>query len=55
MMSLNEVNARMQRLNGWSLERDRIEKDKEVANFKEALDYVNKIGEIAEKMNHHPM
>lgn len=32
----------------------KIEKKFKFKNFKEALNFVNQVGEIAEKMNHHP-
>lgn len=39
----------------WSIVDDiKIEKEFKFKNFKEALSFVNKVGEIAEKMNHHP-
>lgn len=42
-------------LNGWSLLEDKsIEKVFVFKNFKEALAFVNKVGEIAEKEGHHP-
>ena len=42
--------------NGWQLKRkpDRIEKEFTFRNFKQALKFTNKVGEIAEKINHHP-
>lgn len=32
----------------------RIRKEFKFKNFKEALDFVNKVGDIAEQENHHP-
>lgn len=31
-----------------------LEKEYELADFREALDFTNKVGEIAEKEDHHP-
>jgi 4a-hydroxytetrahydrobiopterin dehydratase len=31
-----------------------LQKDSTFRSFKDALDFVNKVGEIAEKMQHHP-
>ncbi len=39
---------------GWSLKDNTIEKEFTFKNFKEALDFVNKVGELAESVNHHP-
>ena len=40
---------------GWSLTGEqRIEKEFHFKNFREALDFTNTVGEIAETENHHP-
>jgi len=54
MMSLTEVQQHMATLTGWSLETTSISKNFQFTNFKESLDFVNKVGEIAESHNHHP-
>ncbi|MEJ2194855.1 MAG: 4a-hydroxytetrahydrobiopterin dehydratase, partial [Ignavibacteriaceae bacterium] len=41
-------------LQGWNYKDRQIGKLYELNNFKEALNFVNKIGEAAEEMNHHP-
>ena len=41
-------------LDGWKLKEDNIKKYYKFANFAEALAFVNKVGEIAERMDHHP-
>ena len=54
MITLGEIQRRMQNLNNWALEEQSIVKDYSFPSFKEALDFVNKVGIIAEKQNHHP-
>ena len=54
MYTLQEIGKEMESLKGWSFESNSIVKDFSFENFKESLDFVNKIGEIAEKLNHHP-
>lgn len=54
MMPLFEIEKRMSGLRNWALEVDSIVKDKVFRNFKEAMEFVNKVAEIAEKHNHHP-
>ena len=54
MFSLSEINHEMSQLKNWVLEGSAITKVESFTNFKEAIDYVNKVGEIAEKHNHHP-
>jgi 4a-hydroxytetrahydrobiopterin dehydratase len=38
----------------WTLDGDAIVRDHEFADFAEALAYVNRVGEAAERSNHHP-
>ncbi len=53
-MNLGEITKSMQELNNWALESSTIVKEYELENFSQAIDFVNKIKEIAEKHNHHP-
>lgn len=54
MMNLAQIQARMQGLNEWSLEGSSIVKEFSFPSFKEAMEFVNRISEIAERRNHHP-
>jgi 4a-hydroxytetrahydrobiopterin dehydratase len=38
----------------WKTENNKLAKTFKFEDFKSALDFVNKIGEAAEKLNHHP-
>jgi 4a-hydroxytetrahydrobiopterin dehydratase len=41
--------------NGWQLVRNHhLEKEYKFNNFREALDFTNRVGELAERQNHHP-
>ena len=53
-MTLAELEKRMKNLKDWALEGEMIVKDIVFKDFKEALEYVNKVGELAEKSQHHP-
>ena len=53
-MNLNEIYAEMSSLREWSLEGNSIVKNFSFENFKQALNFVDKVGEIAERLNHHP-
>lgn len=45
----------LEKVNPWGVSEDKmIYKEFKFRNFKEALEFVNKVGEIAEKENHHP-
>ena len=39
---------------GWNEVDDALERTFELGNFREALAFVNKVGELAEADNHHP-
>ena len=49
-----EIAERMPLLKGWEAEDDRLKTRKEFNNFAESLDFVNKVGIIAEAADHHP-
>ena len=54
LLNIDEINVHLTNLTGWSLNGDVIEKEWVFKDFKEALLFINKIGDIAEKHNHHP-
>jgi len=39
---------------GWSKVEDALERTFTFSNFREALGFVNRVGELAEAENHHP-
>ena len=49
-----EVEERLAELVGWRFKEDKIKKSFEFGNFAEALEFVNRVGEIAERLDHHP-
>ena len=53
-MNLGDIQKKMEKLSNWALEGSSIVKDTTFPDFKQALDFVNKVGEIAEKHHHHP-
>lgn len=40
--------------NKWENKADKLEKKFIFSDFREALSFVNKVGELAEKLDHHP-
>tara|TARA_Y100000310_G_scaffold326837_1_gene392281 strand:- start:6181 stop:6420 length:240 start_codon:yes stop_codon:yes gene_type:complete len=44
----------MTKLRDWALEGNMIVKDFGFGSFRASLEFVNKVGEIAEEKNHHP-
>lgn len=53
-MNESSIKKQLQLLNNWSYVDNAIEKNYSFKNFAEALLFINKVGAIAEKMNHHP-
>ena len=49
-----EILRNLTELEDWHAENDILSRRFEFANFAEALEFVNKVGAIAEKHDHHP-
>jgi 4a-hydroxytetrahydrobiopterin dehydratase len=53
-LSDDEVDQRLEGLDGWEREGDGIRKEFELDDFKGSVDFVNRLTPEAEEMNHHP-
>lgn len=53
-LSAEEIEKSLAGLNGWSVSGVILKKRFEFENFATALEFVNKAGEFAEKLDHHP-
>lgn len=53
-LSENEISEKLKSLDDWSVEGDKIAKDFEFENFKEALAFLVRVGFEAENLGHHP-
>ncbi len=53
-LSEGEIEQCLQRAGGWRLAGDSIEREWKLANFKEAIEFVNEVARAAEDANHHP-
>lgn len=53
-LSDEEIEKASNELDGWKVEGKNLKKRFEFKNFSEALDFVKKVGAIAEKLDHHP-
>ncbi len=49
-----EVRKLKQELPDWTVENGHLVRTFEFANFRKAVDFVNRVAEIAEEMDHHP-
>ncbi|MBI2631581.1 4a-hydroxytetrahydrobiopterin dehydratase [Candidatus Pacearchaeota archaeon] len=54
MLTLEDIKEKMGKLQNWALDGTMIVKDSMFPDFKAAMEFVNKVAEIAEKHNHHP-
>jgi 4a-hydroxytetrahydrobiopterin dehydratase len=54
-LSQTEIQGKLRNLTGWELMKNKtIQKKFAFGNFKEALTFVNQVGELAEQADHHP-
>lgn len=53
-LSIKDIHDRLSELEGWEMHGSEIVKEFEFENFKQAMEFVNKIGEEAEREHHHP-
>jgi 4a-hydroxytetrahydrobiopterin dehydratase len=53
-LSPDEVAEKLQDLEGWTADGDSIKRRFKFENFAQSLEFVNKVGAIAEKADHHP-
>lgn len=53
-LSSNEIQSELEKLHKWYLDNDAIRRDWKFNDFSEALIFINHIGSLAEKHDHHP-
>ena len=53
-LSMDVASRLMEQLDGWTFEQGHLAKSYHFPDFKGALEFVNKIGSIAEEQAHHP-
>lgn len=53
-LSAAEIENGLKALDGWASSNDKLKKRYKFANFAESLDFVNKVGALAEAADHHP-
>jgi 4a-hydroxytetrahydrobiopterin dehydratase len=54
LLTLEEINNRIKEYSGWEFLENQIGKEFQFKDFAEAINFVNKVGAVAEEMNHHP-
>lgn len=53
-LSDEEIEKELSDLPDWQVSDTKLHRKYKFANFAESLDFVNKIGVVAEKLDHHP-
>lgn len=53
-LSAQEIERHLSEVSGWKVGNDILSKRFEFENFARALEFVNKVGAIAERFDHHP-
>ena len=53
-LSQDQIDSNLQSINGWEQDGIKIKKMFKFKNFKDALAFVNRVGDIAESERHHP-
>jgi 4a-hydroxytetrahydrobiopterin dehydratase len=53
-LSDEEIQERLEGVEGWKREGDAIQKEFELDDFKGSVGFVNRLTPVAEEMNHHP-
>jgi len=53
-LDATEISTGLAEMKDWKAENDILSKRFEFKNFAEALEFVNRVGEIAERRDHHP-
>lgn len=54
LLTDSEIEDKLADLDGWRRDGDAIVRERELADFKAALAWVNEVGAEAEAANHHP-
>jgi 4a-hydroxytetrahydrobiopterin dehydratase len=54
LLSEAEIEARLKEIPQWSREGKAITRTWKFRDFSEALQFINRVGELAESMDHHP-
>jgi 4a-hydroxytetrahydrobiopterin dehydratase len=54
VLSDDEIGRRLEDLEGWGYDGDSLRRQFKFDDFKGSVDFVNRITEPAEEMNHHP-
>jgi 4a-hydroxytetrahydrobiopterin dehydratase len=53
-LSTDEIHEEIREMPDWTVDGNSLKKSRKFANFAESLEFVNKVGSLAEEADHHP-
>lgn len=53
-LTVEEIEKNLNDLQGWTIANEKLARKFTFKNFAESLEFINRIGAIAEKFDHHP-
>ncbi len=53
-LNQTEVQQKFTEIKGWKLDGNAIKKEWQFTNFDEAMDFINKVADLARQQDHHP-
>lgn len=53
-LSNEEIQQKLQSISGWDLDGEAIKKEWKFSDFKEAMQFINKVADLANEHDHHP-
>jgi 4a-hydroxytetrahydrobiopterin dehydratase len=53
-LTQSELDAALRELDGWTVETGKLTLRKELPSFPEAIAFVQRVGDLAERLDHHP-
>lgn len=53
-MDRKKAETFLRKVEGWNLKNDKIQKVYKFKSFKESIEFVNRVAELAEREGHHP-
>ena len=54
VLGIGQIHDNLEKLNSWELVGEKITKKFQFNDFKESIEFVKKVAELAENINHHP-
>jgi 4a-hydroxytetrahydrobiopterin dehydratase len=53
-LETEQITSALAELDGWRLDGDRIRRELKFDTFRDAIDFINRVAELADEADHHP-